>query len=596
MIKSQLQKIIENTVKNLCKINALPKEANSLILKASFNAPKDAKFGDYATNAALILAKAAKKPPIKVAQLLIDKLSDPKKKIKSAQIAGPGFLNFVISDFVIQNVIKEVLQQKELFGHLKKDKNKKVLIEYISANPTGPLHLGHARGAFMGDAIASILDAAGYNVTSEFYVNDTGNQVRTLARSIYARYQELFGFKVTFAKDAYPGKYLVDIAQIIKDEDGDKWLNKNEIEWLSRFLEIGIRENLNEIKATLSHAKIKFDNWFLESTLHKNKKVEQIIKDYEKLGMLYKADKALGTENKIRRKASKAAQYTEQQKGGTFLKTAQFGDEEDRILLKNNGEPVYLAADLAYHKEKFEREYSRIIDLFGADHAGHIPRIRAGMKALNMADEKLEFAVVQMVRLLRDGKEVRFSKRSGEIYLLSDLIDEVGADVARFIFLMRAKSTQFDFDLDLALKQSNDNPVFYVQYGHARMATLLKKAQSSNCPFVGVDNLKDNTLSKLILPEERNMLKKVADLGQVIKGAAQSLEPHRILYFCQELISEFHTYFTKYRSSEKIISSDVDLTQARLALVASIKQALANALSLLKISAPEHMSKVDKKE
>jgi arginyl-tRNA synthetase len=334
-------------------------------------------------------------------------------------------------------------------------------------------------------------------------------------------------------------------------------------------------------------AGVKCDHVFLERTLYQRDLVTSVLSDFKTRDMLYDAEQSEGDEEKVRREESKASKYAHQQLGGTFLKTKQFGDEEDRIVLRKSGEPVYLLADLAYHQDKYARGFDWMIDVFGADHANHTLRLRAGMSALGLDPKKLDFVVVQIVHLLRDGQEIRFSKRSGEIYLLEDLIEEMGSDVVRFIFLMRAGNTQFDFDLDLALKASNDNPVFYVQYGHARMATLLKRAAEAGKTLDAAEGLRH--LDRLILPEERNMLKIMGSFPDVVLAAAKGLEPHRILYFCQELIGEFHGYFTKYRQSERIISDDADLTQSRLALVAALKQTLYNALSLLGISAPEYM-------
>lgn len=549
------------------------------LVSFALDLPKNPEHGDYATNVAMLLAKPLSKPPRTIAEILLPSLIES-RLIEKAEIAGPGFINLTIKNEALQDVIAEILEAGSDFGKFKPN-HQRVLVEFVSANPTGPIHLGHARSAFMGDAIARLLVAAGFDVEREFYVNDAGNQIRTLGRTIFARYSELCGREITLAKDAYPGEYVIDIAKTLRSEDGDVWLDKAESEYLPRCIEIGVRENLKSIRETLALAGIEFDNWYHESTLHDSGKLKQIVADYEQRNMLYQAEQAMGTDDKIRREESKAAQYAHQQLGGTFLKTSQYGDDEDRILLRQNGEPVYLVADLAYHQDKYARGYDRIIDVFGADHSGHLPRIRAAMRALELDDAKLEFVVVQIVRLLKDGQEVKISKRSGQIYLLSDLFEEVGTDVSRFIFLMRSAHTQFDFDLDLALKQSSDNPVFYVQYGHARMATLLKRGE-----FKSLDK---KSLHRLNLPEERHILKKMSAFPDTVFSAAVALEPHRILYFCQELIAEFHSYFTRYKQSERIISDDVELTGARLAMVAALKQTIHNALSLLAISAPDYM-------
>lgn len=588
MIVADIRDVITSTLKNLVKAELFPAQILNNFPEFAVEFARNPEHGDYATNVALILAKQVKKTPREVADLIVKNLLDAGEIIKHVEVAGPGFINIVVSDKAVQNVALRVLQSGQKFGEHPRNKQK-ALVEFVSANPTGPLHLGHARGAFMGDAVASLLTAAGYDVTREFYVNDVGNQINVLANSIYSRYLELFGQKVTLAKDAYPGEYIIEIAQKIKDNDGNKWVNADLDKAVAHCAKVGIEENLNSIKATLKQAGIDVDNWYFEHYLHDQQKVDQIIEDYRQLNMVYEAEAAENTDDKVRREESNSAKYVERQLGGTFLKTSQFGDDEDRILLKKNGDKVYLVADLAYHQDKFARGFSKIINVFGADHAGHVPRIRAGMRALGIDDANLAFILVQIVHLLRDGKEVRFSKRAGQIYLLEDLLNEIGVDATRFNFLMRSAHTQFDFDLNLALEKSNSNPVFYVQYGYARMATLLKRAEQEDQTFVGVKKLSDEDLSKLVLPEERLMLKKMDYYPDLVLQAATNLEPHRIINYCQELIAEFHSYFTKYRSTERIISSDKSLTQGRLALVAALKQTLCNALSLLNISAPEYM-------
>ncbi|MEI6805755.1 MAG: arginine--tRNA ligase, partial [Myxococcaceae bacterium] len=479
MIERLLNKILKDTVLALWPEISMPNSAVEL--------PKNPEHGDYASNIAMILAKPLGLSPREIAQKITQNLVDPDSMIDSAEIAGPGFINFRISNASLQKVVPEILKQGLNYGQHASN-HKKVLVEFVSANPTGPLHLGHARPAFLGDAVSKLLKAAGYEVTREFYVNDAGNQIQTLGRSVYARYCELFGQKVEFAKDAYPGEYVIKIAQKLKDLDGDIWLNK--LDYLPRCIEIGIAENLRDIKETLESAGIEFDSWYSEQSLHDKNAISKVVEDYRERGMLYEAEQAVGTENKIRREESKSAQYAHQQEGGTFLKTSQFGDEEDRIILRKNGTPVYMAADIAYHQEKFARGFDRLIDVFGADHSGHVPRMRACMRALGLDDKKLDFLLVQMVRMLKDGQEMRFSKRSGQIIELREFIEEVGVDVVRVVFLMRSANTQFDFDLDLALKKSSENPVFYLQYGHARIATILSKAK-----FEGVDT---KILSRLV--------------------------------------------------------------------------------------------------
>ncbi|MBH1988706.1 MAG: arginine--tRNA ligase [Myxococcaceae bacterium] len=540
--------------------------------------PKNGLHGDYSSNIAMLLTKQLSLPPREIAKQICESLVDPLGMISAIEMAGPGFINFKVENRFLQKVIQVILAQGLEYG--KQPQNgKSVLIEFVSANPTGPLHLGHARPAFLGDAIARVLTVAGYAVTREHYINDAGNQVLTLGRSVYARYCQLFGRKMELAQDAYPGEYVIEIAQKLKQEDGDIWLDRTD--YLDRFVSFSVAENLRNIRETLEKAGIVFDSWYSEKTLYAKEAIPKLLKDLRDREMLYEASQAAGTNEKIRREESKAAQYTHQQEGGTFIKTSLFGDEEDRIIVRKNGVPVYLTADIAYHQEKYTRGFDRLIDVFGADHGGHVPRMRACMRALDLSDDKLDFVLVQIVRMIKDGQEMRFSKRNGQIIELSEFIDEVGTDVARVIFLMRSAHAQFDFDLDLAKRQSNENPVFYLQYGYARMATILSK--------VSLADVTVETLARLQLPEERNMLKKMALFPDVVRMAAQSLEPHRVLFYAQDLIADFHSYFTQYRHKERIISEDQELTQARLAMVKSLKQIIFNSLSILGISAPEHM-------
>ncbi len=585
-MREQIHEVVGETLRKLQRDGVLTLETWP---GYSIDAPKKAEHGDFATNVAMVLAKPERKKPRDIAQAIVDGLVDEQGLIAAAEIAGPGFINFRLQPLAVLRTIKTVLESGEAHGRAKKPSGQTVNVEFVSANPTGPLHLGHARGAFMGDAVARLLEAAGHKVTREFYINDSGKQVLTLGRSVHTRYRELFGQEVTLGPGEYPAPYVIDIAKALKARDGDKWLNAPEEEWLPVCTSFGIAENLKGIKQTLEQVGIRHDIWFSEQDLHDDGSVKKIVQVYKERGETYDADEARGTEDKKRRADSKASQYAGQQLGGTFLETSKYGDEEDRIILRHDGTPVYLTADLAYHHHKAERGYDRIIDVWGADHAGHVPRIKAGMQGLGHDVKRFEFLLVQIVRLMRGGEEVRISKRTGELYELSELVSEVGQDPVRFIFLMRAANTQFDFDLELAVKQSNDNPVFYCQMGHARCVNVLKKADAVGQTFQGLDSVTDARLERLVLDEERLMAKKMADLAHVVQGAAQACEPHRVLFYAQDLIADFHSYFTKYKHTERIVSDDKELTQARLALVAALRQVLANALTLLGISAPEWM-------
>jgi arginyl-tRNA synthetase len=579
-MRQHVRSAIEDT------LNAL-KAAGQLKLEAmprfTVDPPKDEAHGDFASNVAMMLAKPEGKKPRDVAELIAKSLKSP--AIANVEIAGPGFLNFRLSDVVVQNAAREVLQSGDRFGRAPSKSGAKVMVEFVSANPTGPVHIGHARGAFVGDALARLLDAAGHAVTREFYTNDFGAQIEKLGRAVFARYRELFGQKVEIAE--YPGEYIIDIAKALKARDGDKWLTASDAE--ATCSQFGIEKNLEAIKATLKRAGVEHEVFSSEAALHKSGAVRAVVDVYKARGVTYEADRARDTEGKKRSEDSKAAQYADKQLGGTFLMTASQGDDEDRIILRKDGSPVYLTADLAYHKSKFDRGFERCIDVFGADHAGHVPRIRAGVRLAGIDDTKMQFVLVQIMRIVRNGEEVKVSKRKGTLFELDDLLEEVGADACRFIFLMRSANAQFDFDLDAVKKQSSDNPVFYFQYGHARCAQILKKADAAGKPFVGVEKLTDEMLSKLALPEERALLKKMSLLPDTVAGAAEALEPHRLLYFCQELIAAFHGYYTKYKNTEKVITDDPIKTQGRLAMVAALKQTLKAAFAILGVSAPDYM-------
>jgi arginyl-tRNA synthetase len=587
-MRNLLAPLIDDTLQALKDKGAL-----KLVEKPAYTVdpPKNAAHGDLSCNVAMVMAKAEGQPPRKIAEAIAAGLVDKAGIVAKIDVAGPGFLNVTLKDAVVQRIARDVLAAGKSFGtRPPKSTGRKVMVEFVSANPTGPIHIGHARGSFMGDAVARLMEAAGHDVTREFYINDYGKQVETLGRTVYKRYLQQLGHTVELVEGEYPADYVIDIGKKLLAEDGEKWVGRPESEWLPRATEIGIRENMSAIKASLAKANIRHDSFRSEAELHKTGKVLAVVDHYKARGATYEADRAKGTEDKVRRDDSKAAQFEERQQGGTFLETTRFGDEEDRVILRKDGTPVYLTADLAYHKDKFDRGFDRMIDVFGADHAGHVPRIKAGVKLLGVDDGKLEFLLVQMVKIVRDGELVKQSKRKGTVYELDDLIDDVGPDPCRFIFLMRTANAQFEFDLGLVEKQSSDNPVFYFQYGHARCAQILKKAAEQGKAFVGGDAVTDAQLAKLTLPEERALLKKMAMLPDVVQGAAEALEPHRVLTYCQDLIAELHGYYTKYKKTERVISDDDDKTQGRLALIAALKQTLSNAFAMLGVDAPEHMA------
>lgn len=587
MIRDIIKDEIVSAVSALIEKTMLTDDAQRVAQGLSLSRIKDEKLGDMATNLAMLLAKSEKKAPLAVASMIADELRGS-PMFSNIEAKAPGFINFTLSPATLARIIPYIARRGKDYGRATTRHETPALVEFVSANPTGGLHLGHARGAFVGDALARVLDAAGYKTTKEFYINDTGNQVATLARTIHKRYRELFGDEITIDAGEYPGEYVVDIAVALKSLHGERWLNQPEEVWLNPLIQFGVEYNLALIKRSLQNVDIDMDVWYYESSLHKEKKLDDLVTALDKRGMLYEADEAKDTEGKVRRTESKAAKFAHLQSGGIFVSTSQFGDEEDRIIKRRDGSFVYLTADLAYHHQKFLRKFDLIIDVFGADHAGHVGRIKAGMAALGHDLDKLKFVLVQIVRLLKGGTEMRFSKRTGTVISLDELIDDVGKDVARFVFLMRGANAQFDLDLDVVTEQSNDNPVFYVQYGHARIATVLARAAGEGIT-VDARDFSESLQAQLRLPEEREMQLMIAELEDLVKESAQALEPHRLIYYCQSLIKTFHTYFTKYRHQEKIITDDAATTEARLMLVSAVKQTIFNALSFLGISAPDHM-------
>jgi arginyl-tRNA synthetase len=562
--------------------------------------PKQAGHGDWSCNVALVLQKVSGKKPTEIADAIIAHLVDPAGLVVGVERAGPGFLNFRLSDRAFQEVVREVFASGAEFGRsAPKSTGQRVLLEFVSANPTGPLHIGHARGAFMGDAIGRLLEAAGHDVTREYYNNDSGMQVQTLGRTIHKRYRQLFGEHVELTEGEYPAEYVVDIAKTWRAEVGDRYLESPESEWLPEAIRIGVRQNLQAIRATQQLAKIHHDVFYSEDEqLHQTGKVRAIVELYRARGVTYEAAVSRQRENskeKVRNKDSKAAQFADRQKGGTFLMTSTYQengkyvlkDDEDRVILRPDGTPVYLTADLAYHKDKYDRGFDRLVGVFGADHAGHVPRMEAGITLAGYDVSKLAWVLVQIVRITRGGKEVKVSKRKGSVFELADLIEEAGADACRFLFLMKSRESHIDFDLELVTQQSRDNPVYYFQYGHARCAGILRKAEEKGIAFAP-SAVTDAELAHLTLAEEKTMLKKLSQLPDVVTLAAERLEPHHVLYFCQELITDFHSYYTQYKS-DPIIGTDADKTRGRLALVAALKHTLESAFGILGINAPEHM-------
>ena len=518
--------------------------------------PPQKEFGDFATNIAMQSARIAHKSPRMIADVILKHLDAP--WLEKAEVAGAGFINFFLKHDIIYDTLCHILEQGKQYGQAPLRAEDTVQVEYVSANPTGPLHVGHGRGAAYGSALVNLLRAAGYNVQSEYYINDAGNQMNNLAASVNARYLELFGKKAEIPENGYHGADIIDTARAIIEQDGDKYLQMDEKDRLEIFKNRAYEEKLKALKRDLESFNVTFDKWFSERTLHP----EAIKKACETLkgnGNMYEKDGAL------------------------WLKSTAYGDDKDRVVIRDNGVPTYLAADIAYHKNKYERQFKKLINIWGADHHGYVARVKAAMAALGLDPNQLEILLLQMVSLFRNGELVKMSKRTGQAITLNELIEEVGTDAARYFFIMRSLDTQLDFDLDLAKSHSNENPVYYIQYANARIFSIYKQVAENGDVF---DMTWKNTKwDKLKEERELALIKKMAAYPEEIRKAAADRAPHRIAHFVYEMAGLFHAFYNNCH----IIQTDKELEEARLALVTAVQITIANCLAVLGISAPETM-------
>jgi len=518
--------------------------------------PGNPEHGDFATNIAMTMARAEKKAPRQIAEVLVATLG-ASPLLDKVEVAGPGFINFTLAPVCWYEVLDDIMARGWRYGTSRVGQGQKVQVEFVSANPTGPLHIGHGRGAAVGDAVASILQAAGFDVQREYYVNDAGNQVATLGRSIWLRLRELHGEQISFPEDGYQGEYIRKLATSMRDESPEA-IHQEEAEAIKLCSAYGVSKVLDWIATDLKAFGITFDNWFSEQSLYDRNMVATELAKLAEKGLSYERDDAV------------------------WLRTTDFGDDKDRVLIKSDGSPTYFASDVAYHMEKFDRGFDRVIDVWGADHHGYVPRMKAVVAGLGHPAEDLQVLLIQMVNLLRDGQPYTMGKRSGNFVTLHDVVDEVGKDACRFFFLMRRSDSQLDFDLELAKRQSSDNPVYYVQYAHARVCSINRTAaeQGIDLPASGTADL-----SCLTLAEELALAKHLARYPETVVGAAQTCEPHRIVYYLQELAAQFHSYYNRQR----VLVEDAQITRARLSLVNGVRIVLANALNLLGVDAPERM-------
>ena len=521
--------------------------------------PADKKNGDLATNIAMACARIFRTSPKNIANAIVENLSLENTYIAKTEIAGPGFINFFLDSKYYSDVIKTVISENENYGKSDFGKGKRILLEFVSANPTGPMHIGNARGGALGDCLASVLQCAGYDVQREFYVNDAGNQIEKFKTSLEMRYLQLYDDSVTMPEDAYQGADIIEHAKNFNALYGDKYLHVSSEERRTALCDFALPINIENLRKDLLKYRIEYDNWFLESSLHNSGAVTEIIEKLKQSGYTYELDGAL------------------------WFKTSAFGDDKDRVLMRANGIPTYLVPDIAYHYNKLvTRNYDTAIDILGADHHGYIPRIKASMQALGVNPDRLNIIIMQMVRLIKDGEVYKVSKRSGKAVTLSTLIEEVSVDSARFLFNMREANTQMDFDIDLAIMQDAQNPVYYVQYAHARICSILKALENDG---ITARDCSYDELALLNTPEEKELISYIADYTNEVIVSATEYDPTKITKYVLHLASLFHKFYNACR----VKGDNASLTQARLNLCLATKTVIRNVLTMLKITVPESM-------
>ncbi len=569
-IRESLEVVLHQALTSAVQAGELPLDEVPL---PTLERTREEGHGDWACTVAMRLARAARMNPRAIAQILVDNLPE-NNLIESVEIAGPGFINLTLANAVFQNVVTEVREQGSDYGKSSLEHPCKVDLEYVSANPTGPMHVGHGRWAALGDAIARVMRHAGYEVDEEFYINDQGNQMNVFADSLVVRYQQALGLEVEMPEASYGGGYVKDLAQQIIERDGDKWLSVDPDTRRHEFREMGYQAMMNNVKETLEIFGNHFDTWFSERSL--------FVPDEE--GKT-KVDRAF--------EVMKERGYIFEQEGATYFRSTAFGDEKDRVLIKTNGELTYFMSDVAYHYDKMQRGYDHLIDIWGADHHGYIPRCQAMMSAWGYPDA-LEVVLGQLVTLFRDGQQVRMSKRTGEMITFRELIDEVGVDATRYMMLSKSSDQSIDFDIEVAKKKDASNPVYYVQYAHARICSILRKAaeargisteNASVADLVDALQIATADLSVLTHESELDLMRKMADFTDLIAGAARDRAPFRLTHYAQDLASLFHSFYTNCR----VIGEEEAVEQARLALADSARIVLALTLNLLGVSAPERM-------
>ena len=542
-------KLKETIIKAVDKVFSYQILADDIIIEI----PKERQYGDYSTNIAMRLAKTLKNNPQIIANKIADELNTNTDIISSASVAGPGFINLVVRAESLADIINTVLLAEDDYGKTNIGNGLKINLEYVSANPTGDLHPGHARGAAMGDSVARLLTFAGYDVTREYYVNDAGNQINNMALSLQARYLQECGLNELLPEDGYNGPDLIAIAKEIYSEIGNKYQSVSKEESLPYFREYGLKKEIAKLRDDLKLFGVEYDVWTSEQSIYDRHMVEKVVVKLNDLGMTYESE------------------------GAIWLKTTLFGDDKDRVIIRSNGLYTYLTPDIAYHVDKFERGYEKLVDFLGADHHGYINRLKAAIQALGYDKDCLDIDIIQMARMIKNGEEFKMSKRTGKAVALKDLIEEAGVDAVRYYFASRAADTHMDFDLDMAVKESNENPVYYAQYAHARVCSILRS---------GTKIAKAEKYDLLVHPKEIDLLKYINEFPVIVSDAAVTRQPHKICNYIQKLASLFHSF---YADCKVLDDDNIEITAQRLALVTAVKITLKNALKLIGVSAPERM-------
>lgn len=547
---------VQHAIKGAISEAVQKAELSAETVDVFLESPKDKANGDYATNIAMQLTRVAKKAPRAIAEAILENIDKEAANIEKIEIAGPGFINITIKKEYLLDVVKTVLEQGADYGRTNSGGGERVQVEFVSANPTGDLHLGHARGSSVGDSLCNVLDLAGYDVSREYYINDAGNQINNLAWSIEARYFEALGQELNMPEDGYRGQDIKDIAEDLVKEHGDKYVSMTKEERFEAFRKHGLKVELAKLQKDLADFRVEFDVWFSETSLYEKGEIDVALNKLRANGHIYEED------------------------GATWFRSTTFGDDKDRVLIKNDGSFTYLLPDIAYHEDKLARGFDKLINIWGADHHGYIPRMKAAIEALGYDRDTLEVSIIQMVQLYKDGEKMKMSKRTGKAVTMRELVELVGLDAVRYFFAMRSGDSHMDFDLDLAVSQSNENPVYYSQYAHARICSILRQGEE-----LGLTPSTED-LSLLSSEKEVDVMKKLGDFPQVVADAARMRAPHRVTTYIHELAANFHSF---YNANKVLDASNEEMTRARLALITAVKTTLGNALKLVGVAAPEKM-------